>query len=103
MLSLLDEHHLLSLSDLERLIPEADHSTLFRNVKNLVETGDVKQITVAKNKVMYERSSHEHDHLVCTDCGAVEAIHLPRPKHTTFKVQDIVAHGACTGCNNKTS
>lgn len=102
ILSHFGQYHLLSITDLEQLIPEADYSTLFRNVKALTESGDLKQVTIGKNKVLYEKYDHNHDHLVCIDCGTVETVHLPRPENTGFKVQEIVARGACTDCHTKT-
>lgn len=96
-------NHLLSLKDLESRIPEADSSTLFRNVRTLVDSGDLKGITVSKNKVLYERSTHKHDHFVCDDCESVEAVHLPRPKRADFEVRELIARGTCTDCNTKTA
>ncbi len=91
----------MSLKELEQLVPKADHSTLFRNVKVLVDEGLVKQIVAGKNRVLYEGADHKHDHLVCSDCGGVEAVHLPRPKNIDFEVQELVARGACADCSTK--
>ena len=98
ILAIFDKHHLLTIADLEKLVPKADYSTLFRNIKTLVKSGVLKQVAVDKNKIFYEHADHQHDHLVCKDCGKVEAVHLPRPKGAKFVISEIVAHGECADC-----
>ena len=99
ILRFFDAHHLLSLADLEKMLPEADYSTVFRNVKYLTESGTLKKITVEKNRVLYELAGHKHDHFVCDGCESVEAVHLPRPKNTKFIITEVIARGACAECN----
>lgn len=91
--------HLLSIKELEAKVPDADYSTLFRNITALVESGDLKRVVVDKNRVLYERADHAHDHLVCDDCGKVEAIDLPRPAIQTLTIESVLARGACEDCS----
>ena len=99
VLACFQKHHLLSLQELAALVPEADQSTLYRNVVALTKKGELRAITVGKNRVLYERADHNHDHLVCSDCGKVEAIDLPRPAGGHLIIDTVLAHGACQDCS----
>ena len=91
--------HLLSIKDLEAKVPSADYSTLFRNVTALVESGDLKRVVVDKNRVLYERGDHAHDHFVCDFCGAVDAVHIARNQlGVRHPIHDILVRGVCTHC-----
>ena len=102
ILDVLSKSHLISISDIHKQIPEANHSTIFRNVEGLCDDNLIKKIVLAKGIVMYESvSGHSHDHFVCDDCGKVETLHLSRDFKLTGKaiVKDILLKGTCSDCN----
>lgn len=50
-----------------------DTATLYRNMKQMVAAGLVKQISFKQRSALYEYSgSRDHHHLVCTKCGKIE-------------------------------
>ncbi len=78
ILAQFDTAHVLSITDIHKALPQADFSTIFRNIEQLYTAGVLKKIVVDVDTVVYERNipGHAHDHFVCTDCGEVDAIHL---------------------------
>lgn len=93
-----NEHHLLTLAELKILIPGADYSTLFRNIKALVMSKDLKQINISKHRIFYEHADHSHDHLVCDGCGNIQIVKIPRPSGVQFMITDILVRGLCADC-----
>jgi Fe2+ or Zn2+ uptake regulation protein len=100
ILSVLHKGHLLSIADIHKAIPEADYSTIFRNIEQLLGTNEIKKVMIDTKSIAYESGDHGHDHFICNDCGLVESIHLPQTKnvlrHKT--VTDITVRGLCTEC-----
>ncbi len=92
--------HLLSITDIQRKIPKADFSTIFRNLDQLCRAGMVRKVTVSKDVVLYEvvDEGHRHDHFVCSDCGVIETIYVPVRSITKGRVHDVVVHGMCEKC-----
>ncbi|MCD8508419.1 MAG: transcriptional repressor [Candidatus Pacebacteria bacterium] len=103
ILDVLGEHHLLSIKDIHAYMPDADFSTIFRNIEQLAKEGIVKKVTVSKDHVLYELAHHAHDHFVCDDCGDVQEVdarpYIPLPQHIG-SIADVVMRGTCTACNH---
>ncbi len=102
ILDVLSKSHLISIADIHTQIPEADYSTIFRNVESLSKDGLIKKIILGKGVVMYESvSNHAHDHFVCDDCGKVETLHLSRDFKLNGNaiIKDILLKGTCDDCN----
>ena len=99
--SILGQSHLISISDIKEKIPEADFSTLFRNIEQLCADGKARKIVISKDTVLYE-TVHEdtHDHFVCNDCGTIESFHMPKNINLANKVvvTDILVRGICNNC-----
>ena len=94
--------HTLTLAELGRKIPAADHSTLFRNVERLVKDGVVRKIIISQRVSAYElvRADKHHDHFVCDTCDEGTAIDMPRPKGLPI-VRDVVVRGQCLPCTKQ--
>jgi len=86
-------------------------ASVYRTVDGLVEQGLLQRVDLGDGIARYEpvRSGHEHHHhLVCDDCGKVEAFHdapLERAieaieRQTGYQVvsHDVVLRGACADC-----
>lgn len=103
ILKLFEKAHTLSIADLHKKIPEADFSTLFRNVESLTKEGKLKKIIVDKDVTVYEvnDAKHHHDHFICVECGDVDEIHVSSSvlKGSKAKVEDVVIRGVCEDCN----
>ena len=80
------EEHLTS-EDLYFLVHREDstvgHTTVYRTLKLLTEAGLAREVRFGDNKTYYEHHfNHEHhDHMICTECGSIEAVKAPCPVH----------------------
>ncbi len=106
IIQLLKTSHVLSLTDLHRRLPKADFSTVYRNIKQLTATGEIKKIVLAKDNIVYELNNQleQHDHFLCLNCGQIEEIQVTSKKLLTSghrKIFDILIKGLCTNCNIK--
>jgi Fe2+ or Zn2+ uptake regulation protein len=103
IVKVLKENHLLSIADIHKQIPGVDYSTVYRNITQLLDDGDVRKIIIDKATVMYEVSGHHnHDHFVCTDCGDIQEVTIPLTELSIFKhyhVNDLLVRGLCKDCN----
>ncbi len=92
--------HLLSITEIQARIPKSDFSTIFRNLEQLCSVGTVRKVTISKDTILYELAEprHRHDHFVCTDCGAIESIHLPKRIVPRGTVADVLVRGTCGDC-----
>lgn len=101
IVELLKKKHLLTMAEIHKAIPEADYSTVFRNIEQLLTSKEIKKITIDNKSVAYESSQDSHDHFICNDCGEIESIHLNIQKQ--FKknlITDITIRGTCDSCAN---
>lgn len=100
ILSLLRKKHFLTIAEIHTLLPEADHSTIFRNVDQLLKNKEVRKIMIDSRLVAYESVHENHDHFICNDCGKVEVVHVPVPASALGgrKVEDITVRGICAEC-----
>ncbi len=100
ILALLKKKHLLTIAEIHKAIPEADYSTVFRNVEQLLSDKQIKRVMIDNKSVTYESAHDSHDHFICNDCGKVEEIHIPHASIKGKKVDDITVRGSCGECNN---
>ena len=98
ILKTLKKGHLFTIADVQKQLPNVNHSTLFRNLEQLAEEGLVRKVTLKKNKVAYELNK-EHGHFVCDLCDEVSELNIPTSGlKRGYVVSDVVAHGTCAAC-----
>jgi Fur family transcriptional regulator, ferric uptake regulator len=85
-------------------------ASVYRTLDRLSELGLVQRVEVGQGSARFERAAAEnhHHHLVCNDCGRVEAFSdepLERAIHGVaskvgydVEAHDVVLHGACADC-----
>ena len=100
ILRLLQKKHLLTIAEIHKAIPEADYSTIFRNVEQLLSSKEIKKVMIDNKSVAYESAKESHDHFICNDCGTVEAIHISHHLIKGRKVDDITVRGSCNKCTD---
>lgn len=100
ILSLLRKKHLLTIAEIHKAIPDADYSTVFRNVEQLLKDKEIKKVMIDNKSIAYESSKDSHDHFICNDCGTVESIHIPHNSIKGRKVDDITVRGSCNKCTD---
>jgi Fur family ferric uptake transcriptional regulator len=86
-------------------------ASVYRVLESLHETGSVRRVDVGDGIARYEplRVDHHH-HLVCTECGKVEAFDDPALERAIRRVEessgyavethDVVLQGACDTCRS---
>jgi Fur family ferric uptake transcriptional regulator len=86
-------------------------ASVYRVLESLLEAGLVQRVDVGDGIARYEPvrgAGEHHHHLVCTDCGKVEAFADPELERAIHRVEatsgyavdthDVVLHGSCAGC-----
>jgi len=99
IVKLLKKKHLLTIAEIHKAIPNADYSTVFRNVEQLLKDSTIKRVLVDSKSVAYESSKESHDHFVCNDCGKIKEVHISRESlpRDAF-ISDIMVRGTCKNC-----
>jgi Fe2+ or Zn2+ uptake regulation protein len=102
-------NHLLSATDIARLLPQMNQATIYRNLKRFLNEGVIREINIQSGISYYELNSDNHQHFVCNDCGEITPIHLeigslieksvPVP-HKIVKTE-VNVFGICQYCLNK--
>ncbi len=100
ILKLLKKKHLLTIAEIHKAIPDADYSTVFRNVEQLLSDKKIKRVMIDNKSMAYESAHESHDHFICNDCGKVEEIHIPHKAIKGRRVDDITVRGSCTNCTD---
>jgi len=98
ILKILSKRHLLTISDIHKSIPKANHSTVFRNVEQLLKEKNIKKILIDNKTVAYESSKESHDHFICNICGKIEPVFISRNLLKGYKIEDIIIRGVCKVC-----
>jgi len=103
IISLFSTHHLLSINDVCRLLPQADYSTIYRNIESLESEGILTKLVFDTKRTLYELSEQHspHYHFVCQECSeineiSIQCITLSQP--IPGNVHTLVLYGECTGC-----
>ena len=85
--------------------------TIYRNLRFLVETGEVKEINIPGIPSRFDGSTHDHHHLVCEKCDrifdldeSVDSDMEDKIFHETgfkTKVQYLKFIGLCSDCQEQ--
>ena len=97
ILNLLQKHHLLNISDIHKNIKDADYSTIFRNVEQLVKENKIKKIIIDKNNTSYENIKEDHYHFICNKCEKIEEVE-EKINLKNKSVTDVLIRGLCEKC-----
>lgn len=89
------------------VMPKISLGTVYRNLKVLVDNGDIIKIDSDNNMTNYDGNVGEHEHFICTKCKGIFDVHLKSHKlecdQEGFNVtkEHIVLYGVCAECNGK--
>jgi len=83
---LISVHEPVSIDVLTKKIPTVNQVTLYRMLKQFVDKGLVYQTDFRLGKAHFEFQEHHHHHLVCTSCGAQEAVSVCLPNEVPVTV-----------------
>lgn len=73
----------LSAADVHAVLPHIDLTTIYRNLDQFVEDGEIKKLTLG-GEALYEYQLHPHHHAVCDECHNV--IHFTAPDEKIKKL-----------------
>ena len=86
-----------------------DRVTVYRVLERLVEKGVIGQVDFREGKLRYELKNEHHHHLVCKDCGSVEAVYgdklgevekqIQRQYQFVVKEHALEFFGRCKNCH----
>lgn len=87
---------------------EFSKATLYRNLAQFIKEGKVEKVCLDGDSVRYELACGFHYHLVCTQCGKVDNLVLPKPLALPAKLMGyeieghtLVFKGKCLKCQGK--
>jgi Fur family ferric uptake transcriptional regulator len=87
-------------------VPGLSPATVYRNLKLLVDAGEVAAVSLPGDSPRYESAAHaHHHHFQCTECKRVFDVHdcpgdLARlaPKGFTVESHELTLYGRCDAC-----
>ena len=98
-------------SDLYDILSKVDNtigkSTIYRNLNQMVDNGDIKIITTHNGAKRYDGDMEDHDHFICSKCGRVLDLGNDTSNDTTpiekkykFKIvnKNTIYEGICENC-----
>jgi len=93
-----------------RTISEISLATVYRTLRILKEKGLIHEFSGGASPSRYDGTLHDHEHVRCIRCGAVQDVDLPEvgdirdrvAERTKFQVGSypLVFHGLCEKCSN---
>lgn len=87
-------------------VPGLSQATVYRNLKNLLDEGEIAVVTLPGDSPRYESAVHaHHHHFQCNECKRVFDVHdcpgdLARlaPKGFTVDRHELTLYGRCNEC-----
>lgn len=99
-----DEVH----SRAQDILPEISRATVYNTLNELVDLGEVGEMTVGDRSKRYDPNVDHHQHFVCTECGYLRDVHpvgvdqvrLAGDENVDIDVSEIVVvfRGRCADC-----
>ena len=89
-----------------RLDPRSSKATVYRNLRDLVDAGLVREVAVEGRSARFDLKGVQHHHFICDQCGKVENMNwfdvpMPSPELTGKRVvreYELILRGLCDGC-----
>ncbi|MFD5431859.1 Fur family transcriptional regulator [Kitasatospora sp. NPDC127067] len=90
-------------------LPEISRATVYNTLGELVTLGEVLEVATDGRAKRYDPNAHRaHQHLICSDCGAIRDVHpqgdplaaLPAAERFGFAVTaaEVTYRGLCPNC-----
>ena len=90
------------------LLPTISFATVYNSLRYLKDAGHIAEIKFGDGASRFDRTTHRHDHAICTVCGKLVDIEMDIPgkiikraaKYTKFKPESIefTLRGKCPEC-----
>lgn len=96
---------------LREKLPSISLGTVYRNLKLLEETGQIRKVTTHQNTDRYDARSDDHAHFVCSCCGCVKDLNPLDADSLGISCQldpgdkvhwmNVIFGGTCASCMNR--
>lgn len=94
-----------------RLDPRSSRATVYRNLRDLVEAGLVREVAVEGRSARFDVKGMQHHHFVCDRCGEMEDMEwfeVPQPPagsvgNRIVRECEVILRGLCTRCASEKS
>jgi Fe2+ or Zn2+ uptake regulation protein len=98
----------------QRILPEISLATVYNTLNELVDMGEVLEISTGDGPKRYDPNAvGTHHHLYCVECGTLRDVHPEGTERLTLKAGeqhgfelldiDIVFRGRCPDCRSRPS
>jgi Fe2+ or Zn2+ uptake regulation protein len=89
-----------------RLDPRSSRATVYRNLRDLVEAGLVREVAVEGRSARFDVKGMRHHHFICDRCGEVDDMDwfdVPRPPagsvgQRVVRECELILRGLCVKC-----
>ena len=89
-----------------RLDPRSSKATIYRNLRDLVEAGLVREVAVEGRSARFDLKGLRHHHFICDRCGEVENMEwfdIPQPPPDSVGTRivreyEMILRGLCASC-----
>lgn len=92
-------------SNLVKEIPTLSKTTVYNTLKNFVDAGLAKIVTIEENEMRYDVIMHSHGHFKCESCEKIydfaldiEAIQVDELTQFKVKGKNVLFYGTCPQC-----
>ena len=90
------------------LLPTISFATVYNSLRYLKDSGRIAEIGFGNGASRYDRTTHRHDHAICTKCGKLVDIEMEVPtdilkkaaRQSKFKPEtlEFTLRGKCPDC-----
>jgi len=97
--------------DVRKDIPNISLGTVYRDLNDLCESGQIKRVELPGNGDRYDKNLEHHNHVICEKChklydvptSSIEAMNKLVASSMGFEIlsSDLVFKGICKDCRNK--
>ena len=89
-----------------RLDPRSSKATVYRNLRDLVDAGLVREVAAEGRSARFDLKGIQHHHFICDRCGKVENMDwfdVPMPPinlggKRIVREYELILRGLCDGC-----
>ena len=94
-----------------RLDPRSSRATVYRNLRDLVEAGLVREVAVEGRSARFDVKGMRHHHFICDGCGGVEDMewfNVPQAPaellgDRVVREYEVILRGLCKACTSTPS
>lgn len=94
---------------MRRLDPTISLGTVYRNLNQLAENGDIRRIAVGDGKDRYDFRMTAHGHFLCRECGKISDIFIDEEAlkkagsgiEGNVEQEEVIFYGTCKECLDK--